>query len=81
MVGVCVWLVSGDAHEFRRLLHVKHVKQQFDRWVWDNILRYTGGGSQSTQLNGRVKPRMIVKSIATHISRHIISQGQTPGRV
>lgn len=37
--------------------------------------------SQSTRLSGRVKPRMIVKSIATHISRHIISQGQTPGRV
>lgn len=38
MVGVCVWLVSGDVHEFRRLLHVKHVKQQCDRWVWDTAL-------------------------------------------
>lgn len=38
---MCVWLVSGDAHEFRRLLHVKHVKQQCDRWVWDTVLRYS----------------------------------------
>lgn len=48
MVGVCVWLVSGDAHEFRQLLHVKHVKQQCDRWVWDTVLRYTGGRGGET---------------------------------
>lgn len=35
MVGACVWLASRDVHELRRLLHVKHVKQQCDGWVWD----------------------------------------------
>lgn len=47
MVGVCVWLVSGDVHEFRRLLHVKHVKQQCDRWVWDTALDIRGEKSLS----------------------------------
>lgn len=63
MVGLCVWLVSGDVHEFRQLLHVKHVKQQCDRCVWDTAVVIQ---EKRLSLSGRVKPHMIVETIATH---------------